>query len=488
MIREQQLVKALNSSDGIIMITDPDGAILFVNEVFEKVYGYKREEIIGSTPNFLKSGFHPRKFYDDLWQTISAGKSWNGEFINRSKSGEIISEEASISPIFSEHNNAITGFIAIKFNISERKKLKEQLILKEKSFEKLFENSPVGIFILEEIRSEGESSDYLITRANLRASVIFNRISFIDQKLSSVLEFKNISRVIEKNRTVQHGEEISEWEDVCKGKMMEFKLFGIGKNTKCLLVSDISHKVKMESMLKENEARLLALNETKDKIFRIIAHDLRSPFQAIMGFAQMLNDEMDNFSQKELKLMASQIANASEQTYKLIDDLLTWSKSQLGQLSPVFSKVKVKEISEKVFSYLATQADKKKIHLVNKVDETDVIKADKDMVEFIIRNLVHNGIKFSLPGGEVCCSSERDGKNIKVHIKDNGIGIQADKLEKIFSLSGNLSTKGTSEEAGTGLGLMLSSEMAELNYGNIEVQSEPGKGSQFTIVFPAASL
>jgi PAS domain S-box-containing protein len=485
MIGGQQLVKALDNSEGIILITDAEGTINFVNRTFERVYGYSRDEILGKSPSVLKSGFHPKSFYDELWQTISSGKSWNGDFVNRTKSGEIISEKASISPILGDDNVSIAGYVAVKHNISERKRLKEQLDFREQLFEKLFENSPVGIFILDTLKSEGEIYDYQISKANLKASVIFNRISFIDQRLSSVLKNNSIAGILSGNRTIQQGEEVYEWESLYNGKMLEFKLFNIGGNRKCIMVSDISTKVNMESRLKASEAHLRELNETKDKIFSIIAHDLRSPFQAIIGFASMLNEGMEGYSVQELKKMAAQITDVSEQTYKLLDDLLTWSKSQLGQLSPRPVTIKVQDLIEKTFGPMNILARKKNISLINDIQEDVAIMADADMLEFVIRNLIHNGVKFTSPGGKVRCYSTRKDDKVCVHVEDTGIGIQSSKQDEIFSLSGNLSTMGTSAEAGTGLGLMLAHQMTELNKGKISLRSEPGKGSCFTVAMDA---
>ncbi|RCW30199.1 PAS domain-containing sensor histidine kinase [Marinilabilia salmonicolor] len=487
MIKEQQLVKALDNSEGIILITEPDGTIVFANKTFEKVYGYTREEVLGKKPSVLKSGFHPKKFYDELWQTLANGNNWSGDLVNRSKSGEIITERASISPIFSDDNAKITGYIAVKYNTSERKKLKAQLEAKEHLFEKLFENSPVGIFMLQALKQEGEVVDFLIDQANLKSSSIFNRISFIGQYLSGVLGNIDVPTLLREHHTEQHGEDVFEWEDLYKRKILEFKLFGLGGVQYCLLVTDVSAKVKMENRLKESEAHLRELNETKDKIFSIIAHDLRSPFQAIIGFASLLNDGIEEQSIPEIKMMARQISNMSEQTYKLLDDLLTWSRSQLGQLKAVPVKLNLKQLVEKCYNQLSMVADKKRIRLNCDVSETLFIKADKDMLEFIVRNLVHNGIKFTRNGGRVRCWAELEGSKALLHVEDTGIGIQEVKQKEIFSLSANLSTSGTSEEAGTGLGLMLSKQMVDLNNGKISVFSEPGKGSRFTISFDVLS-
>ncbi|MGM0375628.1 MAG: PAS domain-containing sensor histidine kinase [Bacteroidota bacterium] len=487
MIAGEQLVRALDNSEGTIMITDSEGKIDFVNKSFERVYGYTREEVIGKKPSVLKSGFHSKAFYDEMWQTITKGKTWSGDLVNRTKNGEIISEKASISPVFSDDNSTITGYVSVKHNITERKKLKEQLDIREQVFEKIFENSPVGIFILESLKSDGQIYDFRIDRANLRASSIFNRISFYEQHLSSILENKNIPAILNNHHSNQHGEEVWEWDDMCRGKILEFKLFNLGFNQKCLMVSDVSAKVKMENRLIESEAHLRELNETKDKIFSIIAHDLKSPFQSIIGFATMLNEGLEGYSSLEIKKMASRITDVSEQTYKLLEDLLTWSKSQLGQLTPKPVKVNLHDLVVKVFEQLNAQAGKKDLELINDCGGDLLAKADQNMMEFAVRNLVHNGIKFTTPGGKLRCYTSSGEDAISLHVEDTGIGIQPSKQKEIFSLSGNLSTSGTSEEAGTGLGLMLTREMVEANQGTIHVESKPGEGSCFTITLPQPS-
>lgn len=487
MIKEQQLVKALDNSEGIIVITDADGRIVFVNKTFEKVYGYSREEVTGKKPSILKSGLHSKGFYQDLWAAISSGKSWSGDLINRSRSGELIVEKASISPIYADDDITITGYVAVKYNISEKNRLTEQLEAKEQLFEKLFENSPVGIFVMEAIEADHEIYDFKIERANLRSSVIFNRISFIDCNLSSVLKAVNIRRILQQHKTIQQGEVVYEWNGLLSDKILEYKLFRLDNRQYCLMTTDISSQIEMENRLKKSEAHLRELNETKDKIFSIIAHDLRSPFQAIIGFATLLNDGMGSSSIEEMKEMSAQITNVSEKTYKLLDDLLTWSKSQLGQLSPTSVRLNLHDLVDKVMGQMSMLAEKKKILLLNDIKEDIIIKADKDMLEFVIRNLIHNGIKFTNIKGEVrCYSSVKEGK-LLIHVEDTGIGIQYGKQKEIFSLSGNLSSSGTSEEAGTGLGLMLSREMVELNGGQISLSSEPGQGSCFTISFNYSS-
>jgi signal transduction histidine kinase len=179
--------------------------------------------------------------------------------------------------------------------------------------------------------------------------------------------------------------------------------------------------------------------------------------------------------------MASQISDVSHQTYKLLDDLLTWSKSQLGQLAPRPVKVNLYKLADKAFAQMTILAKKKNISLINDAQKNAHVKADPDMLEFVVRNLIHNALMFTPPGGVVRFYEVAEGQAITFYVEDTGIGIQPAKVKDIFSLSGNLSTARTSEEAGTGLGLMLSRELVEMNNGTISVKSEPGGGACFMV-------
>ncbi len=517
MIAGKQLVQALDNAESIVVITDTHSVISFVNKTFERVYGYTRHEAIGKTPALIKSGYHPQSFYDEMWKSLSGGVSWRGDFINRAKNGTLIIERASISPIFSDDGKTTVGFIAVKEDISVEKKLREQLQLREQLFQKLFENSPIGILILNPINRDNVLIDYEVSESNARICEILNQPSLNESSLKQA--FGNNQLVDQLLEGKMRGREVLEWAHHPSGKFLRLRLFNLSSKQECLLVSDVSIQKEMEIRLKESEAHLRKLNDTKDKFFSIIAHDLKNPFQAILGFASLLHQNLDLFSSEEMQMqraaeatastgalagklssappkadyfiemkeMVQQIINASEHTYKLLEDLLTWSKSQLGQLKSQPGACQARDLVQKVFQQMDALAFKKDIELKNEIPETLHCLADKDMMEFVMRNLIHNGIKFTPKGGSVLCRASAANGNVMIRVEDTGIGIKPAKLKSLFSLNETLSTPGTSEEAGTGLGLVLVHEMVELNKGRIEVESVPGKGSCFTIFLPATS-
>ena len=250
------------------------------------------------------------------------------------------------------------------------------------------------------------------------------------------------------------------------------------------IVTDISSKKEIEIQLKEREKKLKELNATKDKLFSIIAHDIKNPFNSILGFASLLKNNLEFYTKDEIKSYVDQIALSSESVYKLLDDLLVWAKSQLGQMKVKPQYFKPKKLVDEAIDNYGLLAKNKHIFLENDIRHQALVYADIDMIKFVIRNLIHNGIKFTNANGEVRCSSyESEGFNV-ICVRDTGIGIRAEKLDVLFDINGYITTSGTAEEKGTGLGLHLSRDMIEKNKGRIEVESEEGKGTEFRIYLP----
>jgi PAS domain S-box-containing protein len=253
------------------------------------------------------------------------------------------------------------------------------------------------------------------------------------------------------------------------------------------IMTDFTSRQALEQRLRDNEDRLLKLNDTKDRFFSIIAHDIKNPFSAIIGLTSVLQSSLDSFTQEEIKVFIDQIADAGEKTYKLLDDLLTWSRMQLGQLyfNPVLSKPAL--MVNRVTDQLKIVALRKGINLQNNVGPSVKLLVDIPMMELAIRNIIHNAIKFTEPGGiiQVVSSLEdtRFPNKVVISVIDTGVGMTAETIKSLFVLDKPTTTLGTSQEIGTGLGLSLSKEMIEKNNGRIFVFSEPDKGSEFTFVF-----
>ena len=240
-----------------------------------------------------------------------------------------------------------------------------------------------------------------------------------------------------------------------------------------------------ENLLKMNK-ELESLNRTKDKFFSIIAHDLKNPFHAIIGFSEMLvNDFKDMDDQQKLGLLEL-INMSSESAFNLLENLLQWARTQTDKIKFVPKKIDISRIVMSVFKLHKISADKKRVHLENYVKDFKYVFADENMIHTVIRNLVSNAIKFTNNNGTIKITSTEVNGKIEIAIADNGIGINEENLEKLFRIDTYYSTAGTSGEAGTGLGLIICQEFIKKNKGKLRVESVLGKGSTFTFSLPKA--
>jgi len=249
------------------------------------------------------------------------------------------------------------------------------------------------------------------------------------------------------------------------------------------------YQKRLEKMTEEEKfinTQLSQLNTQKDKMLSIIGHDLRSPFNAIIGYADLLTKNAGTLKHAQVVEYAENVAQCGRNANTLLDSLLGWAQSQWGDLTPKAGKVGLDEIFENNLALFRPVADVKGITLkLGRKTNTDVI-ADPDMVDLILRNLLNNAIKFTNIGGSVSVEAHSDNGFSWVSVVDTGVGISPDALKKIFESTGVKSTKGTVGEAGVGMGLLLSRDMVEANGGTISVESEPGHGTRFYFSLPLA--
>ncbi len=246
---------------------------------------------------------------------------------------------------------------------------------------------------------------------------------------------------------------------------------------------DITQQKKAEQEVVNSEKQLRELNATKDKFFSIIAHDLRSPFTSIIGLSEMMvNDE--DVDKQQMKEFAEMIYQSSLKTYELIDNLLSWARSQTGKIKNNPAKINLYEIVNNIFGITNEKAQFKKITLVNKIQKDTIINADVDLLNTILRNLITNAIKFTNAEGKVTVSMNRNSKHTNIYIEDNGIGIPEEFLSDIFRIDVNKISIGKSEEKGNGLGLIICKEFVEKMGGKIQVESKLEKGSKFIFSIP----
>lgn len=226
-------------------------------------------------------------------------------------------------------------------------------------------------------------------------------------------------------------------------------------------------------------------NFTKDRFFSIIAHDLRSPFTSILGFSRLLNEEYDDFSNDDRKMMIKQILTSTETTFQLLDNLLTWAKTQLGRTSFNPEYFDIESLIVETINLSIAQAKIKGISLKVLIADKSTVYADVNMIRTVLRNLLSNSIKFSYEGAMITIEASRVDDKARITIIDTGMGIEPKTLKALFSLDEKVcSTKGTANEKGTGLGLILCKEFVEKNGGAISVESAVGEGSKFSFTIP----
>lgn len=234
----------------------------------------------------------------------------------------------------------------------------------------------------------------------------------------------------------------------------------------------------------ESEKNLRELNATKDKLFSIIAHDLKNPFNALMGFSDLLDKNYNFLSEEERKEYIGVVSDSTQNLYKLLDNLLQWTRTQTGAITYISENFKLYPLIKQEVDILSPNADKKKININLKVDETQNVFADKNSIATVVRNLVSNAIKFTSNGGWIEIDAKQNNKYVEISVSDSGIGIKGDDIDKIFMLDSSFTTKGTANESGTGLGLLLCKEFVEKNNGKIWAESKKGKGSTFYFTLP----
>jgi two-component system NtrC family sensor kinase len=247
-------------------------------------------------------------------------------------------------------------------------------------------------------------------------------------------------------------------------------------------------KSTLNKQLEEQKNKLLELNNTKDKFFSIISHDLRGPVGIIDGYINLFKRNFEQISKEELKEMLNQMGQSAESLVRLLDNLLQWALQQRGQFSHIPDNLSVRDLVKDSLELFQAMAVSKKISQKMVIPSDFDLYVDRNSASTIIRNLLYNAYKFTQENGKITISAVADHHTSMgiISISDNGVGMEKTKLESLFNLNDNLSTQGTLGETGLGLGLQLVNEFVQLNDGTIKVSSEVGKGTTFDIYLPLA--
>ncbi len=249
-------------------------------------------------------------------------------------------------------------------------------------------------------------------------------------------------------------------------------------------ITEISERKNAQKLLAKQAKELQEVNDTKDKFMSIIAHDLKSPFNAILGFTDLMLSNFDQLDQKTVLTGLKTIESASKHAYQLLENLLTWAQNQIGrsQFNPEMLNLRT-QVNESI-SMIKSAAVSKNIKISVSVSKNLYVFADKNMLDSILRNLISNAIKFSFKGGKIKVSATLLGTEMQISVSDKGIGISSERLSSIFRIDKHTNTTGTEDELGTGLGLILCKDFIAQHNGKIWIESTTKEGTLVSFRLP----
>lgn len=246
----------------------------------------------------------------------------------------------------------------------------------------------------------------------------------------------------------------------------------------------MANQIVAQMNLHRSVMQMQALNQSKDKFFAIIAHDLKAAFHGILGFSEVLDTEFDELDDASKRKIANYLNESSQSTYKLLDNLLEWARLENGSMPYRPKALQLDQLIEDTVYSLQFMAAQKNISLTTRLQSDIWIEADMHMLQSLVHNLVANALKFTPNGGTIQIFDEVKDDQITISVQDNGTGMNDVQLQKLFNVAYSQSTNGTNGETGTGLGLLLCQQFVQQHKGALNVSSQLGQGSTFSFNFP----
>lgn len=479
----KKLLRAVEQSPVTILITDKDGIIEYVNPKFTSMSGYSPEEALGRNVSFLKSPDSKPDNNKKLWDTISSGRDWQGEFRNVSKKGEIFTEFAAISPVFDENKN-ITHYIAIKEDITERKKDQEKLI----KFSLAIEESSDPIFI----------------------TSLDGTIEYINPAFEKTYGFTREEAIGKTPRILKSGVVPEEtykylWDTLLSGNEVKGELKNKTKSGKIIDVEasnspihdhsgnligfisinrDISDRKLAQEELIKAKGKAEESDRLKTAFLNNISHEIRTPMNAILGFSALMSDP--DITPQALESYIESIQKGSDQLLSIIVDIIAVSEVMAGTSRVQEEKINLNELLRRVIQPYKSLAEDKNIDFQLKLpvtgDKSEIL-TDKSKLTRILENLVSNAVRFT-DSGHISAGYEIKKSMIEFCISDTGMGIPDKYQPKIFDNFFQVEHTLSRINEGTGLGLSVSKAYTELLGGEIWVESKPGRGSDFYFTVP----
>ncbi|XJZ25790.1 PAS domain S-box protein [Bacillota bacterium Lsc_1132] len=466
-------IKSALDESAIVAITDPKGNIIYVNDKFEEISKYKREEIIGQNHRIVNSGYHPAEFFQNMWKTIYSGNVWRGEIRNKAKDGSFYWVDTTIVPFLNKAGKP-TQYIAIRSDITKRKKAEQELFVSIK------ENQDIK-FALD------QSSIVAITDQK-------GIITSVNEKFCEISKYSQEELIGQDHRILNSGAHSKAffkdlWKTIRDGKVWKGEIRNRAKDGTLYWVdttivpfldeqgvpyqylairNDITERKKTEEILHRQD-KLAAVGQ----LAAGVAHEIRNPLTSMKGYTEFLQlDEKDPERQEFLNIILDEI----ERVNSIVEDFMVLAKPKAVELE----EKNLVPVVKNVLSLLEFEARKKNVRLHFDCEQEIIqIECDENRLKQVFLNFIKNGIEAMPNGGDLSVTIVIQKKNVQISIQDTGVGISAEKLQKLGE------PFFTTKKNGNGLGLMVSFKIIESHNGKVFVESEPNKGTTFNILLPA---
>ncbi|MCX7612534.1 MAG: PAS domain S-box protein, partial [Ignavibacterium sp.] len=478
------LSKAIEQSSVMVIITDRNNIIQFVNRRFFEITGYSESEVYGKSPRILKSGYHSDEFYKNMWSALSEGKEWRGEILNKDKNGKTYWVSSTISPIFGSKGE-ITNYIAIQEDITEKRKLLSEIENSEKKLRTTWESSIDGMRLTDENGiiidvNQALCNLYGVEREKLIGKPFYYLVKnyqggglkafYENIKNGKIDKIKEYSYELETGKilNVELTNSIIKLDD---GKLYLFSIF-----------RDITEKKKIIKDLIEAKEKAEEMNRLKSQFFANMSHELRTPFMGILGYTELLRDHVED---EEAISYIDGIERSSKRMIETLTSILDLSKYETNRADFTMEHIEVDMIILETCEYFKHLAKKKNLDLNCKLDLPNDFKilANTKLFRSILNNLLSNAIKFTQKG-KIDVNVYLKQNDFILEVIDTGIGIPKDKHQIVFDEFRQVSEGHSRAFEGTGLGLSIVKKFTELLGGQVLLESELDKGSKFSIILP----
>ncbi len=513
---EEQLRKlsmAVDQSPSAIVITGLNGKIEYVNAAYERNSGYTLDEVVNRNPRLLQSGRTPGTTFTAMWQALTRGETWRGEFINRKKEGTLYTDRVLVAPI-QQPDGTVTHYLSISDDITEQKRIQtelegyqhrlEDLVLQrtsqleatnralvdsERFVRAVTDNLPAAIaywdrdlrcrFANREYRARFGVDEQTIENQRLQDLMgdVFDEMHVLALRALEG-ESLNYERVLHAGTPQESVAWVNFIPDRVDGRVQGF--FVLSSNVTALKQAERELQ-QLNTALTAERDKADAANRAKSSFLANMSHEIRTPMNAIIGLTWLLrNDSRDARDAARL----GQVADAAQHLLQVINDILDLSKIESGKLVMDDADFQLDALLSRTCALVAERARAKGLDLRVDTDHLpSLLRGDSTRLSQALINLLGNAVKFTQQGhitlkGDLL---EQDGNRLHVRfaVQDTGIGIAPDKLDALFNAFVQADSSITRRHGGTGLGLAITRHLAELMGGNVGVESEPGRGSRF---------